>query len=130
AGKNVAPAVLEDRLRAHPLVSQCMVVGDQQPFIGCLVTIDPEAFPVWKQAHGKPAKATVADLREDAELRAEIQAAIDEANRAVSKAEGIRRFRVLPVDFTEEGGELTPTLKLKRNIVVKEYADEVAAIYM
>jgi long-chain acyl-CoA synthetase len=129
-GKNVAPAVLEDRLRAHPLISQCMVVGDQQPFIGCLVTIDPEAFPAWRQAHDKPAEATVADLREDADLRAAVQAAVDEANEAVSKAEAIRKFRILPRDFTEEGGELTPTLKLKRSVVAKEYADEVAAIYL
>ncbi len=129
AGKNVAPAVLEDRLRAHPLISQCMVVGDQQPFIGCLVTIDPEAFPAWKQAHGKAADATVGDLRDDADLRAEVQLAVDEANQAVSRAEAIRKFRILPKDFTEEGGELTPTLKLKRSIVSKEYADEVAAIY-
>jgi long-chain acyl-CoA synthetase len=129
AGKNVAPAVLEDRLRAHALVSQCIVVGDQQPFIGCLVTIDAEAFPAWKAAHGKPSSATVADLREDPELRAEIQAAVDEANLAVSRAEAIKEFRILPVDFTEEGGELTPSLKLKRSVVVKEYADEVAALY-
>jgi long-chain acyl-CoA synthetase len=128
-GKNVAPAVLEDRLRAHPLISQAMVVGDRQPFIGCLVTIDPEAFPAWRTAHGKPAEATVADLREDPDLRAEMQAAIDEANKAVSKAEAIRKFRILPRDFTESGGELTPTMKLKRNVVLKEYADEVSAIY-
>jgi long-chain acyl-CoA synthetase len=128
-GKNVAPAVLEDRLRAHPLVSQCMVVGDQQPFIGCLVTVDPEAFPAWKAGHGKPESATVADLREDPDLRAEIQAAVDEANLAVSKAEAIKEFRILPRDFTEEGGELTPSLKLKRAVVIKQYADEVAAIY-
>ena len=128
-GKNVAPAVLEDRLRAHPLISQAMVVGDRQPFIGCLVTIDPEAFPTWRQGHGKPAEATVADLREDPDLRAEIQAAIDEANKAVSKAEAVRKFRILPRDFTEAGGELTPTMKLKRSVVLKEYADEVTAIY-
>jgi long-chain acyl-CoA synthetase len=130
AGKNVAPAVLEDRLRAHPLISQCMVVGDQQPFIGCLVTIDPEAFPIWKQAHGKPAEATVGDLQDDPELRADVQTAVDEANSAVSKAEAIKKFRILPKDFTEEGGELTPTLKLKRSVVMKEYAGEVAAIYL
>jgi long-chain acyl-CoA synthetase len=128
-GKNVAPAVLEDRLRAHPLISQCMVVGDQQPFIGCLITIDQEAFPAWKAAHGKPESATVADLRTDPELRAEIQTAVDEANKAVSKAEAIKEFRILPVDFTEEGGEITPSLKLKRAVVLKQYADEVAAIY-
>jgi long-chain acyl-CoA synthetase len=128
-GKNVAPAVLEDRLRAHPLVSQCMVVGDQQPFIGCLVTIDQEAFPAWKAAHGKAAHDTVADLREDPDLRAEIQAAVDDANKAVSRAEAIRSFRVLPMDFTEEGGELTPSMKLRRNVVLKQHADEIAAIY-
>jgi long-chain acyl-CoA synthetase len=128
-GKNVAPAVLEDRLRAHPLISQAIVVGDGQPFIGCLVTIDPEAFPAWRQAHGKPAEAAVADLREDPNLRAEIQTAIDEANKAVSKAEAIRKFRILSRDFTESGGELTPTMKLKRSVVLKEYADEVSAIY-
>jgi long-chain acyl-CoA synthetase len=128
-GKNVAPAVLEDRLRAHPLVSQCMVVGDAQPFIGCLVTIDPEAFPAWKERAGKPVDAAVADLHNDDDLRAEIQLAVDEANKAVSKAEAIRVFRILPRDFTEEGGELTPSLKLKRNVVLKEYADEIAAIY-
>jgi long-chain acyl-CoA synthetase len=128
-GKNVAPAVLEDRLRAHPLVSQAIVVGDRQPFIGCLVTVDPEAFPAWKQAHGKPVDADVADLREDPDLRADIQAAIDEANKAVSKAEAIKKFRILPRDFTESGGEMTPTMKVKRNVVLKEYADEVEAIY-
>ncbi|MFL6128083.1 MAG: AMP-dependent synthetase/ligase [Mycobacteriales bacterium] len=128
-GKNVAPAVLEDRLRAHFLVSHCMVVGDQQPFIGCLVTIDEDAFPAWKAAAGKPADATVADLREDKDLRAEIQAAVDEANKAVSRAESIRQFRILAQDFTEASGELTPSLKLKRTVVLKGYADEVAAIY-
>jgi long-chain acyl-CoA synthetase len=128
-GKNVAPAVLEDRLRAHALVSQCMVVGDGQPFIGCLVTIDPEAFPAWKERAGKPAEAAVADLVDDADLRAEIQEAVDDANQAVSKAEAIKVFRILRRDFTEEGGELTPSLKLKRNVVLKEYADEIAAIY-
>ncbi len=129
SGKNVAPAVLEDRLRAHALISQAMVVGDRQPFVGCLVTIDPEALPAWRQAHGKPAEATVADLRDDPELRAEIQVAVDEANQAVSRAEAIRKFRILPRDFTEDGGELTPTMKVKRNVVMKQYADEVAAIY-
>ncbi len=128
-GKNVAPAVLEDRLRAHPLISQCMVVGDQQPFIACLITIDPEAFPAWREQHGKPAEATVADLSDDAELQGEIQAAVDQANKAVSSAESIRKFRILDRDFTEEGGELTPTLKLKRNVVLKGYADEVDALY-
>ena len=126
-GKNVAPAVLEDRVRAHPLVSQCMVVGDRQPFIAALVTIDPDALPAWAAAHGKTADA--AALTDDAELRAEIQRAIDEANTAVSKAEAIKVFRILPQDFTEATGTLTPSLKVKRNVVLKEYAGDIAAIY-
>ncbi|MGI8693980.1 MAG: AMP-dependent synthetase/ligase [Geodermatophilaceae bacterium] len=129
SGKNVAPSVLEDRLRAHPLVSQCMAVGDQQPFIACLVTIDPDAFGPWKAAHGKPEGAGVGDLAEDPDLRADIQAAVDNANRAVSSAEAIRKFRILSVDFTQEGGELTPKLSVKRNVVLKEYADDIAALY-
>lgn len=126
-GKNVAPAVLEDRLRAHPLISQCMVVGDNRPFISALVTIDPEAFPVWRDRHAKT--GNVADLAEDAELRAEIDAAVAEANKAVSAAEAIKKYRILPVDFTEDDGQLTPTLKLKRAVVAKEFAHEIEALY-
>ncbi|WP_086667146.1 AMP-dependent synthetase/ligase [Lentzea kentuckyensis] len=128
-GKNVSPAQLEDRIRAHPLISQCMVVGDKQPFIGALITIDPEFFPSWKESHGKPASADVPDLIEDADLLAEIQAVVDEANKSVSKAEAIRKFRVLPVDFTEAGGEMTPSLKLKRSVVATTYASDIDAIY-
>ncbi|GAA1792775.1 long-chain fatty acid--CoA ligase [Planosporangium flavigriseum] len=128
-GKNVAPAVLEDRLRGHVLVSQCMVVGDRQPFIAALVTIDEEALPAWKAEHGKPADAGVADLRDDEQLRATIQEAVNYANQAVSKAEAIKQFRILPRDFTDATGELTPSLKVKRNVVMKQYADEIAAIY-
>jgi len=128
-GKNVAPAVLEDRLRAHPLISQAMVVGDQRPFIACLVTIDEEALPAWKSRNGKPESATVSDLADDEALRAEIQGAIDEANKAVSRAEAIRTFRILGVDFTEEGGQLTPSLKVKRAVVTKEFAEDIEALY-
>ena len=128
-GKNVAPAVLEDRLRAHPLISQAMAVGDAQPFIAALITIDPEAFVGWKQRHGKAESASVADLTEDPDLTAEIELAVKEANQAVSKAEAIRTFRVLPVDFTEDTGELTPTLKVKRKVVAEKFADDIAAIY-
>ena len=128
-GKNVSPAVLEERLRAHPLVSQCMVVGDRKPFIAALVTLDEDALSAWKEQHGKPADATVADLRDDDQLRVEIQQAVDEANLAVSKAEAIKVFRVLPRDFTEATGEMTPSMKVKRNVVAKQYADEIAAIY-
>jgi long-chain acyl-CoA synthetase len=131
-GKNVAPAVLEDRLRAHALVGQCMVVGDGQPFIAALVTIDPEALPGWRERKGKPASgdpSSAADLVDDPELRGEIAAAVEEANQAVSRAEQIRKFRILPVDFSEAGGELTPTLKVKRSVVGEKYATEVAALY-
>ena len=128
-GKNVAPAVLEDRVRAHWLVSQCLVVGDAQPFIAALVTIDPESWPQWLSQHGKPADTTIASMIDDAELHAEIQTAIDDANKAVSKAESIRKFAILPNDWTEDGGQLTPSLKLKRNVVHAEAAAEIAALY-
>lgn len=127
-GKNVAPAVLEDRLRAHRLVSQCMVVGDAQPYIACLVTLDEEALPAWLAQHGK-ASMSLAEAAEDPDVVAEIQEAVDAANKAVSKAEAIKRFKILAVDWTEESGALTPSLKLKRNIVMKEYAGEVDALY-
>jgi len=128
-GKNVAPAVLEDRVRAHWLVSQCLVVGDQQPFIAALITIDPESFPTWLEKHGKPADTPVGDLIDDPELRADVQEAIDDANKAVSKAESIRKFAILPHDWTEAGGQLTPSLKLKRNVVHKEAAGEIESLY-
>jgi len=127
-GKNVAPAVLEDRLRAHPLISQCMVVGDAQPFIAALVTVDPEALPGWLERNGKPT-ATVADVVDDPDLRKEIEAAVADANMAVSRAEQIREFRILPGDFTEATGELTPTMKVKRAVVASNHADVIAGIY-
>jgi long-chain acyl-CoA synthetase len=128
-GKNVAPAVLEDQLRAHPLISQAMVVGDAKPFIGALITIDPEAFVGWKQRNTKPAGASVGDLATDPDLVAEVDAAVKQANLAVSHAESIRKFRILPVDFTEDTGELTPTMKVKRNVVAEKFASDIEAIY-
>lgn len=128
-GKNVAPAVLEDRLRAHALVSQCMVVGDGKPFVGALVTVDADALKAWRKQHGKDENVAVSDLVDDAELRAEIQSAVTEANKAVSAAESIKVFRILPVDFTEEGGQMTPSLKLKRSVVMQEFSTDVEAIY-
>ena len=127
-GKNVAPAVLEDRLRAHALVDQCLVVGDGQPFIGALVTIDLETLPVWAERHHKPGR--VQDLVDDPDLRAEIQAAVEEANAAVSKAESIRKFAIVAASWTEETGQLTPSLKLKRNVVMREHRDDVDALYL
>jgi len=129
SGKNVAPMVLEDRLRAHWLVSQCVVVGDRRPFIGALVTIDAEAFEPWKAEAGKPPAASVADLHEDPDLLAAVQVAVDDANKAVSAAESIKKFRVLTADFSEESGELTPTLKVKRFIVLKTCSADVEALY-
>jgi long-chain acyl-CoA synthetase len=127
-GKNVAPAVLEDRLRAHPLVSQCIVVGDQKPFIGALITLDAEMFPAWAKNRGLHG-LSMDEARTNEVVRAEIQGAVDDANKAVSKAESIRKFTILPGDFTEDNGYLTPSLKLKRNIVMRDYASEVEALY-
>ncbi len=128
AGKNVAPNVLEDRLRANRLVSQCMVVGDGEKFIACLVTIDVDEFPAWADEHGKTGKS-IADLADDADLKAAIQAAIEDANKAVSRAESIREFRILPEDFTIEGGEMTPSLKVKRNVVAEKYGHVIEEMY-
>jgi long-chain acyl-CoA synthetase len=128
-GKNVSPAGLEDRLRAHRLVSQCMVVGDQQPFVAALITIDAEVLPTWRAEHHKQAGDSVADLVDDPDLRAEVQHAVDQANKTVSRAEAIRKFRILPIDFTEQGGQLTPSLKIRRAVVAKEFAAEIEALY-
>ena len=128
-GKNVSPAGLEDQLRAGALISQAVVVGDQKPFIGALITLDPEAFDRWKSEHGKDSDATAADLQKDPDLVAEIDAAVADANRSVSHAESIKKYRLLPHDFSEESGELTPTMKLKRNVITKTYADEIESIY-
>lgn len=128
-GKNVSPAGLEDQLRAGALISQAVVVGDQKPFIGALITLDPDAFDRWKSSHGKAADATAADLQTDPELVAEIDAAVADANKSVSHAESIKKYRLLPHDFSEESGELTPTMKLKRNVITAAYADEIESIY-
>jgi long-chain acyl-CoA synthetase len=127
-GKNVAPAVLEDRLRAHPLVSQCMVVGDNQPFIASLITVDQDMLKGWIAANGK-AGATIETLVNDPDLIAVIQTAVDDANKAVSKAESIRKFTILPKDFTIAGGQLTAKLSLKRHVIAQQYAAEITALF-
>ncbi len=129
AGKNVAPAVLEDRLRAHWLVGECLVVGDAKPYIAALVAADLEALAQWKAEAGKPETATIAELHDDPALRAEIQAAVDEANKAVSRAEAIKKFEILGEDFTEAGGQLTPTFKVRRGIIMQQYAVEIESLY-
>ncbi len=127
-GKNVAPAVLEDRLRAHPLVSQCMVVGDNQPFIAALITIDADMLKGWIAANNKTG-ATVETLVNDPDLIAVIQTAVDEANKAVSKAESIRKFAILSEDFTIAGGQLTAKLSVKRHVVAQQYAETIEGLY-
>jgi long-chain acyl-CoA synthetase len=127
-GKNVAPAVLEDRLRAHPLISQCMVVGDNKPFIAALVTLDQDALKSWITANKKDG-ASVADLVNDPTLNAVIQTAVDEANKAVSRAESIRKFTILPTDFSIAGGQLTAKLSVKRHVVAQQFAKEIEALF-
>jgi long-chain acyl-CoA synthetase len=126
-GKNVAPAALEDPIRAHPLVSQCMVVGEGKPFIAALITLDPDALRSWAEQHDvDPASDRLA---RHSDVRTAIQKAVDEANAKVSQAESIRKFRILPIDWTEESGHLTPSLKLRRSVVMRDFADEVEALY-
>jgi long-chain acyl-CoA synthetase len=126
-GKNVAPAALEDPIRAHPLVSQCMVVGDGKPFIAALITLDAEALRTWAEQRRLDPDSD--RLTQHAEVRAAIQQAVDDANATVSQAESIRKFRILPLDWTEESGHLTPSLKLRRTVVMRDCADEVEALY-
>ncbi len=127
-GKNVAPAVLEDRIRAHYLISQCMVVGDGRPYITALVTLDPEALPAWAEQHGKTGVPLV-ELADDAVIQAEVQSAVDEANKAVSRAESIRKFLIVTDDWTEDTGHLTPSMKLKRVAVLKDHAADIEQLY-
>ncbi|WP_067893200.1 AMP-dependent synthetase/ligase [Nocardia vaccinii] len=128
-GKNVSPALLEDSLRSNPLISQVMVVGDGKPFIGALITLDAEALPGWKDRHNLPADTPIEKLIENPDLVAEIDAAVADTNKLVSHAEAIKKIRILPVDWTEEGGELTPKMSLKRAVVMKNHAADVEAIY-
>ena len=127
-GKNVAPAVLEDRLRAHPLVSQCIVLGDNQPFIAAMITIDQDMLKGWV-ATNKKEGASMQDLANDPDLITVIQTAVDEANKAVSKAESIRKFTILPTDFTIAGGHLTAKLSLKRHVINQEFASQIAQLF-
>ncbi|MEU7055033.1 AMP-binding protein [Streptomyces sp. NPDC046197] len=127
-GKNVAPAPLENWLRSHPLISQCMVLGDGRPYVSALITLDPDGITHWRQMNGKhpvPPELLVGDP----ELTAVLQRAVDEANKLVSRPESIRRFAVLPVDFTEEAGHLTPSMKLRREAVMRDFARAVEGLY-
>ena len=128
-GKNVAPAVLEDRVRAHPLVSQCLVVGDNKPFIAALVTLDADAMKGWSAAN-KKSGTSIAELAKDSALIAVIQTAIDDANKAVSRAESIRKFTILPVDFTIADGQLTAKMSVKRHVVSNQFAREINELFL
>ncbi|SQB96462.1 long-chain-fatty-acid--CoA ligase FadD [Clostridium paraputrificum] len=128
-GKNVSPGPMEDRMRSHPLVSQAVVIGDGRPFISVLITLDEEAVGKWKAEHNVPEQTTVRELAANAVLRAEIQDAVNAANELVSHAEAIKKFHILPRDLSEEEGEMTPTMKVKRNIVVDKFAREVEDMY-
>ncbi|WP_156162268.1 AMP-dependent synthetase/ligase [Demequina iriomotensis] len=127
-GKNVAPALLEDRIRGYALVSQCVVVGDARPFIGALLTLDAEALPGWLTSHGLPVMP-VAEAAAHPVVREHLEKAVTRANSAVSRAESIRRWEILPTDFTVEGGHLTPSLKVKRGQVLRDFAADVDALY-
>ncbi|MBZ3905010.1 MULTISPECIES: AMP-dependent synthetase/ligase [Streptomyces] len=127
-GKSVSPAILEERVRDHPLVAQCIVVGNDRPYIAALVTLDGEAVEHWLQMHNK-AKLSPAELVRDPELETEVRRAVVAANTLVSQAESIRTFRILAHQFTEEHGLLTPSLKLKRKAIEKAYGTEVEALY-
>ncbi len=126
-GKNVSPSQLEDLLTSDPLISQAVVVGDNRSYIAALVTIDQETFPGWAEKHGKTGE--VADLLQDGDLVGAVQDAVDRANKSVSRAESIRKFKILAAEFSVEGGELTPTLKLKRNVVHDRFADDIENLY-
>jgi len=127
-GKSVAPAPLENWLRSHPLISQVMVIGDHRPFVSALITLDPAGITHWRRMNGKhPVPPEL--IADDPELLAILQRAIDEANRMLSRPESIRRFTVLAADFTEEAGHLTPSMKLRREEILRDFADVVEGLY-
>lgn len=127
-GKNVAPAPLENWLRSHPLIAQCMVVGDRRPYVAALITLDPDGITHWRQMNGKhPVPAEL--LVDDEELLAVLQRAVDEANKLVSRPESIRRFSVLPVAFTEAAEQLTPSMKLRREVIMRDFAQDIEKLY-
>jgi long-chain acyl-CoA synthetase len=128
-GKNVIPALLEDQIRADALVSQVLVVGDNRPFIGALVTLDQEALPGWLQRHGLPAGTTLEEAAGNPVVKAAVQDLITAANASVSQAEAIKSFRIVPADFTEASGHLTPSMKVKRAQVMKDFETIIEEMY-
>ena len=128
-GKNVAPAALEDPIRANPIVGQVVVVGDQKPFISALVTLDPEMLPTWLANNGLPGDMSLEDAATNDAVRAEVQKAIDRANAFVSRAESIRKFVILPTEWTEASGHLTPKMSIKRNVIMADFSDQIEELY-
>jgi long-chain acyl-CoA synthetase len=128
-GKNVSPAVLEDPIRADPIIDQVIVVGEQKPFIAALVSLDREMLPAWLKSQGQPADLTLAQAAENKVVLAEVQKAVDRGNSSVSRAESIRKFHILDSDLTEASGHLTPKLSIKRNVILKDFADVIDAMY-
>ncbi|MGJ9372204.1 AMP-dependent synthetase/ligase [Nesterenkonia sp. CF4.4] len=129
AGKNVSPAQLEDLMRSDAIVSQAVVVGDNRPFVAALITLDEETLPQWLERKGLDPKTPIAELVQHETIIAHVQSVVDRANESVSRAESIRDFRLLYTDFTIESGHLTPSMKIKRPVVMKDFADEVEALY-
>ncbi|MCU1420538.1 MAG: long-chain fatty acid--CoA ligase, partial [Microbacteriaceae bacterium] len=128
-GKNVSPAQLEDPIRANPIIGQVVVVGEQKPFISALVTLDPEMLPVWLNNNGEDATMSVAEATQHPKVIAEVQRAVDAANSTVSRAESIRKFVILPIEWTEESGHLTPKFSIKRNVILKDFSNDIEALY-
>jgi long-chain acyl-CoA synthetase len=128
-GKNVSPAQLEDPIRANPIIGQVVVVGEQKPFISALITLDPEMLPVWLNNNGEDATMSVAEATQHPKVIAEVQKAVDAANSTVSRAESIRKFVILPIEWTEESGHLTPKFSIKRNVILKDFSGDVEALY-
>jgi long-chain acyl-CoA synthetase len=128
-GKNVAPAALEDPIRANPLIGQVVVVGDQKPFIGALVTLDPEMLPVWLHNNHEDAGLSLMDASVHPKVLAEVQRAIDHANESVSRAESIRKFAILPIELTEDAGYLTPKMSIKRDVILRDFAADIQNLY-
>ena len=127
-GKNVAPAVLEDRLRANPVISQCVVVGDNKPYIGALITLDQDALPQILSANNIEA-APMSQLAANSDLRALVQKAVNSANEAVSNSEAIKKFSILLEDFTIDNGYLTPKMTIRRHLIVQDFAKDIEALY-
>lgn len=129
AGKNVAPAALEDPIRSNPIVGQVVVVGDRRPFISALITLDPEMLPTWLANNSLPGDMSLTEAAKHPIVNAEVQRAVDAANSRVSRAESVRKFAILDSEWTEASGHLTPKMSIKRNVIMEDFADEIAAIY-